>query len=148
MVMAGGQRLVTPTQGGQIMVAARPQQQIVRTTTGQLIVQSGGQTVIRQQTPAAGQPAPASAAGGQRVVINQPGLRPGQPGSQITVPLSTLQSLQPGQGIPTGEKMKIFSISSYKIQGVHKKHSFTLEAYCVLIYKRTKKMYKISINFY
>ena len=27
----------------------------------------------------------------QRVVINQPGLRPGQPGAQITVPLSTLQ---------------------------------------------------------
>ena len=33
----------------------------------------------------------AAAAGVQRVVINQPGLRPGQPGSQITVPLSTLQ---------------------------------------------------------
>ena len=30
-------------------------------------------------------------AGIQRVVINQPGLRPGQPGAQITVPLSTLQ---------------------------------------------------------
>merc|ERR1719327_1621151 len=44
----------------------------------------------------------AAAAGVQRVVINQPGLRPGQPGSQITVPLSTLQALQPGQGIPTG----------------------------------------------
>jgi transcription initiation factor TFIID subunit 4 len=36
-------------------------------------------------------------------VINQPGLRPGQPGSQITVPLSTLQALQAGQGIPTGQ---------------------------------------------
>ena len=32
-------------------------------------------------------------AGIQRVVINQPGLRPGQPGAQITVPLSTLQVL-------------------------------------------------------
>ena len=30
-------------------------------------------------------------------------VRPGQPGSQITVPLSALQSLQPGQGIPTGQ---------------------------------------------
>ena len=39
----------------------------------------------------------------QRVVINQPGVRPGQPGSQITVPLATLQSLQAGQGIPTGQ---------------------------------------------
>ena len=61
-------------------------------------------------------------AGIQRVVINQPGLRPGQPGAQITVPLSTLQvcplvnhfrsfwiiplcaqALQAGQGIPTGQ---------------------------------------------
>ncbi|XP_040563752.1 transcription initiation factor TFIID subunit 4 [Lepeophtheirus salmonis] len=39
---------------------------------------------------------------GRNVVINQPGL-PGQPGSQITVPLQTLQTLQPGQGIPTGQ---------------------------------------------
>jgi transcription initiation factor TFIID subunit 4 len=39
----------------------------------------------------------------QKVVINQPGLRPGQPGSQITVPLATLQALQAGQGIPTGQ---------------------------------------------
>ena len=57
----------------------------------------GGQTVIRQQMAAGQQQqlpsvaAGAAAAGGQRVVINQPGLRPGQPGSQITVPLSTLQ---------------------------------------------------------
>merc|ERR1719410_1854421 len=68
----------------------------------------GGQTVIRQQMAAGQQQqlpsvaAGAAAAGGQRGVINQPGLRPGQPGSQITVPLSTLQALQPGQGIPTG----------------------------------------------
>jgi hypothetical protein len=40
----------------------------------------------------------------QRVVINQPGVRPGQPGSQITVPLSNLQALQPGQGNPTKER--------------------------------------------
>merc|ERR1719480_564095 len=90
---------------------ARPQQQgqLVRTSTGQLVMQQqqqqqpqlGGQTVIRQQMGAP------QAAGGlqgvQKVVINQPGLRPGQPGSQITVPLSTLQALQPGQGIPTGQ---------------------------------------------
>ena len=36
--------------------------------------------------------------GVQRVVIPHPG----QPGSQISVPLATLQSLQAGQGIPTG----------------------------------------------
>lgn len=36
-------------------------------------------------------------------MINQPGSRPGQPGSQITVPLQALQGLQPGQGIPTGQ---------------------------------------------
>jgi transcription initiation factor TFIID subunit 4 len=40
---------------------------------------------------------------GQNIVINQPGLRPGQPGAQITVPLQTLQNLRPGQGIPTGQ---------------------------------------------
>jgi hypothetical protein len=39
----------------------------------------------------------------QKVVIKQPGLRPGQPGSQINVPLSTLQALQAGQGITTGQ---------------------------------------------
>ena len=92
MVMAG-QRLVTPN-GGQVLMA-RPQQQgqLMRTSTGQLVMQQqqqlGGQTVIRQQMGAP------QAAGGlqgvQKVVINQPGLRPGQPGSQITVPLSTLQ---------------------------------------------------------
>ena len=37
------------------------------------------------------QPGQQQMAGIQRVVINQPGLRPGQPGAQITVPLSTLQ---------------------------------------------------------
>jgi hypothetical protein len=39
----------------------------------------------------------------QKVVINQPGLQPGQPGSQINVPLSTLQALQAGQDITTGQ---------------------------------------------
>merc|ERR1719282_1587564 len=93
---------------------ARPQQQgqLVRTSTGQLVMQQqpqqqqqqlAGQTVIRQQMGAAQAPAAAGGLQGvQKVVINQPGLRPGQPGSQITVPLSTLQQLQPGQGIPTG----------------------------------------------
>lgn len=61
---------------------------------------AGGQpAVIRQQLPQV----PQNQAGIQRVVINQPGIRPGQPGSQITVPLSTLQALQAGQGIPTGQ---------------------------------------------
>ena len=46
---------------------------------------------------------PTVAGGGGNVVINQPGSRPGQPGSQITVPLQALQGLQPGQGIPTGQ---------------------------------------------
>ena len=100
MVMAG-QRLVTPN-GGQVLMA-RPQQQgqLVRTSTGQLVMQQqpqqqqqqlAGQTVIRQQMGAAQAPAAAGGLQGvQKVVINQPGLRPGQPGSQITVPLSTLQ---------------------------------------------------------
>jgi transcription initiation factor TFIID subunit 4 len=94
-------------------------QQIVRTSSGQILVQQGGMAqqrgqvlqqqqaqapvgqtaVIRQQLPQV----PQNQAGIQRVVINQPGIRPGQPGSQITVPLSTLQALQAGQGIPTGQ---------------------------------------------
>ncbi len=36
-------------------------------------------------------------------MIRQNGSRPGQPGAQITVPLATLQGLQAGQGIPTGQ---------------------------------------------
>ena len=39
----------------------------------------------------------------QNIVIRQNGSRPGQPGAQITVPLATLQGLQAGQGIPTGQ---------------------------------------------
>ena len=96
--MSGGQRLINP--GGQVIVAA-PGQQLVRTSSGQILQlpqtgQRPGGTVVR------GQAAGGGAAALQRVVINQPGMRPGQPGSQITVPLSTLQALQPGQGIPTG----------------------------------------------
>jgi len=120
MVMtSGGQRIVGPA--GQVLMA-RPQgqqvqvpgqvvsqqiqqgQQIVRTSSGQILVQQGGVAQQRgqivQQQP--GQVAQ-NQAGIQRVVINQPGIRPGQPGSQITVPLSTLQALQAGQGIPTGQ---------------------------------------------
>merc|ERR1719500_2120598 len=123
MVMTSGQRIVGP--GGQVLMA-RPQlqqgQQIVRTSSGQILVQQGGvaqqrgqvlqqggqvaggqPAVIRQQLPQVPQNQAQAQAGIQRVVINQPGIRPGQPGSQITVPLSTLQALQVGQGIPTGQ---------------------------------------------
>merc|ERR1719318_1151610 len=139
MVMTSGQRIVGP--GGQVLMA-RPQgqqlqqgvagqvlsqqiqqgQQIVRTSSGQILVQQGGvaqqrgqvlqqggqvaggqPAVIRQQLPQVPQNQTQAQAGIQRVVINQPGIRPGQPGSQITVPLSTLQALQAGQGIPTGQ---------------------------------------------
>merc|ERR1719228_3231750 len=139
MVMTSGQRIVGP--GGQVLMA-RPQgqqlqqgvagqvlsqqiqqgQQIVRTSSGQILVQQGGvaqqrgqvlqqggqvaggqPAVIRQQLPQVPQNQAQAQAGIQRVVINQPGIRPGQPGSQITVPLSTLQALQAGQGIPTGQ---------------------------------------------
>merc|ERR1719233_1012503 len=116
MVMtSGGQRIVGP--GGQVLMARPQGQQIVRTSSGQILVQQGagmaqqrGQVLQQQGQVAGGQPirqqlpqVPANQAGIQRVVINQPGIRPGQPGSQITVPLSTLQALQAGQGIPTGQ---------------------------------------------
>jgi len=102
MVMSGGQRLVGP--GGQVIVAA-PGQQLVRTSGGQILVQP--QQPQPQQTVTVAQPRPAppvsvGGAGVQRVIIPHPGVRPGQPGSQISVPLATLQSLQAGQGIPTG----------------------------------------------
>merc|ERR1719233_2170202 len=131
MVMtSGGQRIVGP--GGQVLMARpqgqqiqqgvqlsqqiQQGQQIVRTSSGQILVQQGagmaqqrGQVLQQQGQVAGGQPirqqlpqVPANQAGIQRVVINQPGIRPGQPGAQITVPLSTLQALQAGQGIPTG----------------------------------------------
>merc|ERR1719369_885040 len=133
MVMtSGGQRIVGPggqvlmarpqgqqiQQGVQLGQQIQQGQQIVRTSSGQILVQQGGgmaqqrgQVLQQQGQVAGGQPAirqqlpqvPANQAGIQRVVINQPGIRPGQPGSQITVPLSTLQALQAGQGIPTGQ---------------------------------------------
>ena len=61
---------------------------------------------MRVQAPAGGVARPIhvpTVAGGGNLVINNPGLAPGQPGSQITVPIQSLQSLQPGQGIPTGQ---------------------------------------------
>merc|ERR1719376_1596454 len=133
MVMtSGGQRIVGPggqvlmarpqgqqiQQGVQLGQQIQQGQQIVRTSSGQILVQQGagmaqqrGQVLQQQGQVAGGQPirqqqlpqVPANQAGIQRVVINQPGIRPGQPGSQITVPLSTLQALQAGQGIPTGQ---------------------------------------------
>merc|ERR1719244_2236958 len=133
MVMtSGGQRIVGPggqvlmarpqgqqiQQGVQLGQQIQQGQQIVRTSSGQILVQQGGgmaqqrgQVLQQQGQVAGGQPAirqqlpqvPANQAGIQRVVINQPGIRPGQPGAQITVPLSTLQALQAGQGIPTGQ---------------------------------------------
>jgi len=126
IVGPGGQVLMARPQGqplgqgmpGQVLGQMQGGQ-IVRTSSGQVLVQQGGMAqrgqVVQQQGQGAaptGQPAvirqqpphvPQNQAGIQRVVINQPGLRPGQPGSQITVPLSTLQALQAGQGIPTGQ---------------------------------------------
>eukprot|EP00092_Neocalanus_flemingeri_P017416 GFUD01018838.1.p1 GENE.GFUD01018838.1~~GFUD01018838.1.p1 ORF type:complete len:775 (+),score=222.69 GFUD01018838.1:241-2565(+) len=127
IVGPGGQVLMARPQGQQLQQGMPGQvlqqmqgQQIVRTSTGQILVQQGGMAqqrgqIVQQQSPAAPAGAqqavirqqlpqvPQNQAGIQRVVINQPGLRPGQPGSQITVPLSTLQALQAGQGIPTGQ---------------------------------------------
>ena len=37
------------------------------------------------------------------VMIQQPGVMPSHPGSQVTVPLSSLQALQPVQSIQTGQ---------------------------------------------
>merc|ERR1719422_1997261 len=133
VMTSGGQRIVGPggqvlmarpqgqqiQQGVQLGQQTQQGQQIVRTSSGQILVQQGGgmaqqrgQVLQQQGQVVGGQPAairqqlpqvPANQAGIQRVVINQPGIRPGQPGSQITVPLSTLQALQAGQGIPTGQ---------------------------------------------
>merc|ERR1719447_623811 len=88
-----GQRVVQQP-GGQQVLVARPQgaqqgQQIVRTSSGQLL-QVGGQQVVQQRPPGGVQ---------QQQVIRQATA----PGAQITVPLSTLQALQAGQGIPTGQ---------------------------------------------
>jgi hypothetical protein len=59
--------------------------------------------VVRVAMPAGVRPTAVTAMAGRNIVINSPGMRPGTPGSQITVPLQTLQGLQPGQGIPTGQ---------------------------------------------
>jgi len=105
-----GQQIGQPA-GQQTIVLGRPGQQ------GSSVVTAGGQIVRQQFVPPGGgirvqgpglgvRPAthvPTVAGGGGNVVINQPGSRPGQPGSQITVPLQALQGLQPGQGIPTGQ---------------------------------------------
>ena len=37
-------------------------------------------------------------------MLQHPSMLPGHPGSQITVPLSSLEALQPVQSIPTGEQ--------------------------------------------
>ena len=71
-------------------MAAGGGQQIVRTSSGQLLQLQPGQ---------ARAPVSAGAASNQRVVIPHPGAGAG---GQISVPLATLQTLQPGQGIPTG----------------------------------------------
>jgi len=113
----GGQRIVATPQNGPVMMA-RPQGQSAQLINGHLVRTSGGGVLVGGQRP--GAPATIQQqimrpGGGmsmvptsgtvatQNVVIRQNGLRPGQPGTSITVPLSTLQSLQAGQGIPTGQ---------------------------------------------
>jgi len=114
----GGQRIVATPQNGPVMMA-RPQGQSAQLINGHLVRTSGGGVLVGGQRP--GNPANIQqqimrpGGGGmsmvpstgtvatQNVVIRQNGLRPGQPGTSITVPLSTLQSLQAGQGIPTGQ---------------------------------------------
>ena len=88
----------------------------IRTTVGQMVVTQrppatrpmvlhGNQVRAASPVVSAARPPQAStiSQSGRNVVINQPGARPGAPGSQITVPLTTLQGLQPGQGISTGQ---------------------------------------------
>ncbi len=58
------------------------------------------QNHLRPTVSAAGQVVPSAAAamsGSRTIIINNPA------GNHIQVPLTTLQSLQPGQGIPAGE---------------------------------------------
>ena len=93
----GTGNIVTMPQG-----VGRPHQTVINNTM--MIGQGAGG--IRVQAPGIGTVRPATQmppSAGQSIVINQPGMRPGQPGSQITVPLQTLQNLKPGQGIPTGQ---------------------------------------------
>merc|ERR1719412_2750094 len=108
-----GQQLGQSAGGQQTIVLARPGQpgsSVVATPGGQIVRQqfTPPGAGIRVQGPGLGtRPAThvptVAGGGGGNVVINQPGSRPGQPGSQITVPLQALQGLQPGQGIPTGQ---------------------------------------------
>ena len=85
--MSGGQRLLGP--GGQVIVAA-PGQHLVRTSGGQILLQQQQQQQQPQQQQqtvgGVARPPPVSVggAGVQRVVIPHPGVRPGQPGSQIS----------------------------------------------------------------
>ena len=82
-MLAAGQRLVAQPGGPQTVMMTTSGQQVVRTSGGQQIIlqQQPGQTIIRQAVAAPAVP-PANPAV-QRVVINQPGVRPGQPGSQV-----------------------------------------------------------------
>jgi len=76
--------------------------QIVRTSSGLV----GTNAPLQQQMLRPGPPMqtiPSSTQGVQNVVFRQNGSRPGEPCTQITLPLSTLQGLQVGQGIPTGK---------------------------------------------
>ena len=97
--------------GGNIVTMpgiGRPQQQQQQQTVmnSSMLVNQSGAGGIRVQGPGLNvrpNTTQMSPGAGQNIVINQPGLRPGQPGAQITVPLQTLQNLRPGQGIPTGQ---------------------------------------------
>ena len=94
-------------------MVARPQGQQQMVPGGQMVRTSSGGIFLGPQRPTTPmqtqiirpnmQMVPSSGAGEQNLVIRQNGARPGQPGAQITVPLSTLQGLQAGQGIPTGQ---------------------------------------------
>lgn len=79
-------------QSGLVSVPASQQQ--MQQPRQPILVNSAG---VRVQGPGVGAArAAATITANRNVVINQPG-------SQITVPLHTLQSMQPGQGIPTGQ---------------------------------------------
>ncbi len=67
-----------------------------------------GQNHVR---PMAGAPT-AAAMGARHILINNPNA----PGSQISVPLATLQSLQPGQGINAGENNLLVKTASGQYQ--------------------------------
>ena len=77
------------------------------------------QNHLRAGTPAV----PAAMAGARTILINNPSVRPGAPGSQITVPLATLQSLQPGQGIPAGENNLLVKTATGQYQILKVGHS-------------------------